>query len=96
MALDITITDELKEEGLFRDLVREFNSLRKTAGLQPSDTIVAFVQTKSIAAKVIEHFAQEFLQQVRAKAVTPSIDGAVTKGEIEIEGEKTTIGLTKS
>lgn len=95
VALDITVTDGLKEEGLFRDLVREFNSLRKTAGLQPSDTIVAFVQPDTVAAKVIERFSQEFLQQVRAKAVTPSIDGAGHSVEIVFDNKTAKIGLTK-
>jgi hypothetical protein len=43
----------------------------------------------------VERFAQEFLQQVRAKAVTPSIDGAETTSEIELDNQKDSIGLTK-
>ncbi len=96
VALDITVTDELKEEGLYRDLVREFNSLRKTATLQPSDVIVAHVQANTIAAKVIERFSQEFLEQVRAKAVMPSVEGATDTSEIEIDGETVMIGLIKT
>ncbi len=94
VALDTTVTDELKEEGLFRDLVREFNSLRKKAGLQPSDIIVAHVQPNTMAAHVVEHFAQEFLKQVRAKAVTPSVEGAGRTAEITFDGQTVVIGLT--
>jgi len=95
VALDITVTDELKEEGLFRDLIREFNALRKIAKLQPSDTIVAHVQANTVAAKIVERFAQEFLQQVRATAVTPSVDDVSEKVTITFDGEEVVIALTK-
>jgi isoleucyl-tRNA synthetase len=96
VALDTTLTDELKMEGMYRDLVREFNALRKTAKLQPSDTIVAFCQPKTVAAKVIEHFAQQFLTDVRAKAVTPGLDGAEHHTEIELDGQTATLGIAKA
>lgn len=95
VALDTTVTDELKEEGMYRDLIREFNSLRKTAKLQPSDTIIAHVQAGTIAAAVVERFSQEFLKQVRAKAVTPSVDGVEQVAEITFDGETAKIGLTQ-
>jgi isoleucyl-tRNA synthetase len=40
VVLDTEITDALKKEGEFRDLVREVQDLRKTAGLQPGDQAV--------------------------------------------------------
>lgn len=43
VVLDTDITDELKKEGAFRDLLREVQDLRKTAGLQPGDTAVLVV-----------------------------------------------------
>lgn len=95
VALDITVTDELKAEGMLRDLVREFNALRKTAGLKPSDEIIAHVQPKTTAAKVIEIYAQEFLLEVRAKSVTPSVEGVNDIATITLDGEEATIGLTK-
>ncbi len=93
VALDTTITDELKAEGMLRDLIREFNALRKTAGLKPTDEIIAHVEPKTMAAKVIEVYAQTFLRDVRAKAVTPSVDGATQTAQIDIDGP-VTIGLS--
>lgn len=95
VALDITVTDELKAEGMYRDIVREFNALRKTAGLKPSDDILAFVQPNTTAAKVIEIYAQNFLRDVRAKSVTPSVEGAAQTADLNIDGV-VTIGLTKA
>ncbi len=95
VALNNEITDELREKGMLRDLIREFNALRKTAKLKPSDEIVAHVQPNTTAAKVIEVYSQEFLKEVRAKAVTPSVEGANQKAEITLDGGAVTIGLTK-
>ncbi len=95
VALDTTVTDELKAEGMLRDLIREFNALRKTAGLRPSDEIVAHVQANSTAAKVVEVYHQQFMKEVRAKAATPGIEGATHKAEIELDG-KVTIGLSQA
>jgi isoleucyl-tRNA synthetase len=39
VALDITIDDELRREGLARELVRRLNDLRKTTGLELADRI---------------------------------------------------------
>lgn len=94
VALDTTITDELKEEGQYRDLVREFNALRKSAKLQPSDQIRAYCQPNTTAAQVIERFGQEFLREVKATSVTPSTDGAEYTADIQLGGETVTIGLT--
>lgn len=95
VALDTTITDELKEEGLYRDLIREFNALRKSAKLQPADEIHAFCQPKTMAAQIIERFSQEFLREIKAVSVTPSTDGASHLAEIRLGGETITIGLSR-
>jgi isoleucyl-tRNA synthetase len=92
-ALDTSISDELKAEGMLRDLIREFNALRKIAKLQPSDTIIALLEQDSSAARVAEHFSQEFLTGVRASGMTPSLEGALHTTEIELDGVKMGIGL---
>ena len=60
---------------------------------KPSDEITAHVEPSTTAAKIIERFAQEFLQQVRAKAVTPSMDGAEHAADLELDGTTSKIGL---
>lgn len=95
VALDITITDELKEEGMLRDLVREVNALRKTASLVPSDQIILHVAAGTTVAALVERYSQELLGDVRARAATPSLDGATHTSEIELDGQTQTIGLTK-
>jgi isoleucyl-tRNA synthetase len=40
VSLDLTLTDELRKEGLVRDFIRAIQSARKTAGMVPADTVV--------------------------------------------------------
>ncbi|MCL9971838.1 MAG: class I tRNA ligase family protein [Candidatus Pacebacteria bacterium] len=47
--LDATLTDELKEEGELRDLIREVQDMRKTAGLNPKDQAVLAVPAERLA-----------------------------------------------
>jgi isoleucyl-tRNA synthetase len=54
IALDTTITPELKEEGEVRDLVREIQDLRKKAGLSPGDPIL-LVLPKDAEALYAKH-----------------------------------------
>jgi len=44
VALDITITDELHDEGIARELVNRIQNLRKDLGFEVSDKIKLFVQ----------------------------------------------------
>ncbi len=44
--LDTRLNDELKEEGILRDLIRSIQELRKKAGLNPADKINLYYETK--------------------------------------------------
>jgi ornithine cyclodeaminase/alanine dehydrogenase-like protein (mu-crystallin family) len=77
-------------------VVREFNALRKTAKLQPSDSILVFCEPNTRAAEIIEHFAQQFLTDVRAIAATPSIEGADVVVDVVVDGQATRIGCKKT
>src|SRR5690606_33911149 len=46
IALDVTITDELKKEGIARDVVNRVQNLRKDMGLEVQDKIRITVQKK--------------------------------------------------
>tara|TARA_Y100000310_G_scaffold167610_2_gene167539 strand:+ start:21658 stop:24510 length:2853 start_codon:yes stop_codon:yes gene_type:complete len=61
--LDTTLTPELEAEGVYRDLSRVIQSLRKKAGLQPTDRI-----TLTIAANFdLKDFCNDLQQKVGAK-----------------------------
>jgi len=52
-ALDITITDELRDEGIARDLVNRIQNLRKDIGLEVTDQINLLVEERPELKKAI-------------------------------------------
>ena len=58
MALDITITDELKEEGIAREFINRIQNLRKDSGFEVTDKItVAILQHEMINSALKSHAA---------------------------------------
>jgi isoleucyl-tRNA synthetase len=54
VALDITITDELREEGIARELVNRIQNLRKDSGLDVTDRIKLSIQKHEAINKAVE------------------------------------------
>ncbi len=56
VALDITLTEELKEEGLARDIVNRIQNIRKDLGLEVQDKIkVSVVENEGLVNQAIEN-----------------------------------------
>lgn len=71
VALDLEITDDLRKEGLARDLVRAIQSARKVVGMVPSDTVVvsAYIPDDSLWND-LESLQSEITKATRANALT--------------------------
>jgi isoleucyl-tRNA synthetase len=59
VALDITVTEELREEGIARDLVNRIQNIRKDKGLEVQDKIKVFIQQgdKAVDMAIRKHAA---------------------------------------
>jgi len=68
--LDSNLTDELKREGVARDLIRYIQSMRKDKKLEPTDTIDLVLTADDIGTKVVVEFQSEIKKVVNAKKVT--------------------------
>ena len=55
VALDIAITEELKDEGLAREFVNRIQNLRKEIGLEVTDKINISVEENHILSKAIKN-----------------------------------------
>jgi isoleucyl-tRNA synthetase len=62
VAVDVTLTPELEQEGYARDLVRAVNAMRKDAGLEISDRIHLFYQASDAIHAAMKRFA-DYVQQ---------------------------------
>ena len=97
VALDITITEELKKEGIARDFVNRVQNLRKDMGLEVLDKINIEVQQDS---EVVNNSLQEFSAYIRTETqalslvMKPSVDGV----DVEMDESvlKVKISVSKS
>ena len=67
--LDTEITEELRREGDFREVLRFVQSLRKDANLNPEDTVTLFVDTNEEGKKIINIFESEFKKIAGVKEI---------------------------
>ncbi len=72
VALDITITDVLRKEGIARELVNRIQNIRKTNGFEITDRINVAIQPNQIVDKAIEEFNDYIKNQVLADNVVLS------------------------
>jgi len=69
VALDITLSEELKAEGIARELVNRVQNLRKDSGLEVTDRILLKVDTNEEIRKAIEANASYVCNEVLANDV---------------------------
>ena len=77
VALDMTITEELFNEGLARELVNRVQTLRKNSGLEVVDRIEIFVQKNEKLEPAIEQYKGYICGETLAEAiyVTDTVTG---------------------
>ena len=97
VALDITITEELKREGVARELVNRIQNIRKDSGFEVTDKISVEVEATELTTPAIESFAQYIAQQtlaVEVKAVSEPKGSFVVDSDIDEVAIK--IAVTKA
>jgi isoleucyl-tRNA synthetase len=69
VALDMTITDELRQEGLARELVNRVQNLRKDTGLEVVDRIKLEVMAEADHAQSFELFREYICSETLAELI---------------------------
>jgi len=86
VALDVNITQELKDEGIAREFVNRIQNLRKESGFEVTDKIAVEIQQHEVINSAIKNFGDYIASQTLARSVNlvdmPEGDGAQ---EVEIE-----------
>ena len=86
VALDITITDELRREGVARELVNRIQNIRKESGFEVTDKISVEIEATELTTPAVESFADYIAQQtlaVEVKAVATPAGAFVVDSEID-------------
>ena len=90
VALDITVTEELRREGVARELINRIQNIRKESGFEVTDKIRVEIEAKDIVAGAIEHFAEYIASQTLAEEVIAS---AAPEGAIVVDSEVDEVAL---
>ena len=88
VALDITVTDELRREGVARELINRIQNIRKDSGFEVTDKIRVEIELKDIVAGAVEHFADYIASQTLAQevvAVAQPEGGVVVDSDVDEE-----------
>ncbi len=72
VALDITITDELRREGTARELVNRIQNLRKDSGLEVTDKITVTIESMPLVVESLADQREYIATQVLAREVSLS------------------------
>jgi isoleucyl-tRNA synthetase len=97
ISLNIELTDELKREGLMREIVRQVQNARKQAGLNVDDRINVQIKTSdSEINKAIEQFTNVIKQETLAVSLNDQIVEGGFDIVVKIDGKELKINLVKS
>ena len=94
VALDPEITEELRHEGIVRDLIRQVQNHRKEGGLEVSDRITLSLEGDEELRLAVQTFEEYLMNETLAVAIrweTPDDSTAVTVGDLPC-----TIAVTKA
>ena len=81
VALDVTLTDKLKQEGVARDLVNRIQNLRKEMGLEIQDKISIKVRRHDdLVNSALQNFASYI--QTETQALTLELNGSLADGTV--------------
>lgn len=70
VALEVTLNDELRNEGIARELVNRLQNMRKDCGLEITDRINVIISPDDTVAKAVRQFIRYISTQVLADTIT--------------------------
>ena len=76
IALDVTITEELKQEGVARELINRIQNLRKSSGFDVTDKICVRIYAEGEEGGLIEASLANFRDYVAAQTLALSVETA--------------------
>jgi isoleucyl-tRNA synthetase len=94
--LDLEVSEELKLEGIARDLVRAVQQARKDAGFNITDRIkVSFYVNDNDIKTAISHWDSYIKEQTLASDIFNAKEESFHNQEIEFDGKKVIVGVKK-
>jgi isoleucyl-tRNA synthetase len=95
VALDVTLTDQLKAEGIARELVNRIQKLRKDSDFEITDRIAVELEDHDYVKGAAEHFKTYICTEILATALTLVKDFKDGHTVIEIDEQEIKIALKR-
>ena len=95
VGLNINITEELKMEGIVRDLIRQVQNLRKKSNLNVSDRIIFALSGNQKIHDSISKFKDYFMNETLIESFSEDIENLDFKEDFKIDDMKVSISISK-
>ena len=94
VALDVEVTEELRREGIAREIVKKIQAVRKESGFDITDRIAVSLSSNEVSDAAVEQFREYICNQVLADTIV--VDATVTDGDdIEFDGATIKVAVTR-
>jgi isoleucyl-tRNA synthetase len=94
VVLDTTMTHGLKLEGIMRDVVRQVQNVRKTAGLAVDDRIELVLQPNDVDGELMQAI-QLYDDVIKAETLASELSYQGGGESVKVNGESLVVGLKK-
>lgn len=95
VALDITVTDELRREGLSRELINRIQNLRKQSGYEVSDKIALEIEQHPEMTETLALHAHYISGEVQALSLTEVEQLTTEATELDMDGFVLRVSINK-
>lgn len=92
VGLDTRITDELKKEGLLREVVRTINQIRKDQKMTIADKVIVKYSTEDA---LLEAVFVDFVDEIKKAVLAFSVDEGDAHNEVVIDGVNSKIEVIR-
>ena len=93
VALDVEVTDELRREGVAREIIKKIQAMRKESGLEITDRISVRVSKNAASDEAVAEFSEYISNQVLAGSLV--LCDAVEGETVELDGYSLNIAIEK-
>ena len=95
VALDITVTPELRREGVARDLINRVQNIRKSRDYNITDRITVVIEPNELTDDAIKEYSSYIATQVLADAVvTGKVDSPAEDERLDIDGTEVNVKIS--
>ncbi len=85
VALDITVSDELRREGIARELVNRIQNIRKNSGFEITDKIDVVITPNEATDEAVKEYSDYIARQVLAESITIAEIAEADRSELDMD-----------